>query len=1025
MTPERWEQIEPIYHAALEQAPEERGAFLDEACAGDAELGREIAALLACDDRAEHFIEKPALEVAARALAASPQPSLAPPMPTQISSYRILAPLGRGGMGEVYLALDTRLGRKVALKLLPARFTTQADRVRRFEQEAHAVSALNHPNIITLHEIGEATQEAGGTHYIVTEYIEGETLRQHLKNAPQQRLQPDAALEIAVQIAAALATAHENGIIHRDIKPENVMLRKDGIVKVLDFGLAKLTEVRNAEWGVRSEDAERMRSGERGMRNEDADSLAQSAQHHPHSAIPNPHSTGSGAMLGTPRYMSPEQARGQKVDARSDIFSLGLILYEMISGTAPFACATSAETMAAILHDEPPPLWEYAPEMPGALERIVRQALSKTRADRYQTASALLTDLKELKQRLEIQSKLSEGDWIRPGRQPALTEKDLILLADFENKTPDEIFDGTLIKQGLAIQLRQSPFLGLFPEERVRQTLRLMTRSPDERVTTQIAREICVRNNLKAMIAGSIAPFGTHYVITLEARHGQTGEVLENEQIEAEGKEQVLRALAQAATRLRAKLGESLSSIQRFEQGLEETTTPKLEAFQAYSLGYEQTLNGRILDAITLYRRAVELDPDFAYAWSMLSIHHSHVGQPELAAEYAAKAYAVKERVSDYEQLQITFRYHYNFTGDMSKALEAAIPFKRTFPLTSTAPIDLLVAYDLLGQHELAVVEGYEAMRLNPNFAPAYWYLGRSLLRVSRFAEAKATFQQALEQKFDLTNIHTALYQIAFAEGDAAGIEQQLAWAKERPDEFVTLDWQAGAAAFAGQWRKAQECARRAIDLTARGMTKELAARFATEQALRGAMLGDYPQAAADAEQGLKIERGRASLPRAALALALGGAAQQVEPLIDELQQRYPEDTMINFIWLPVIRAALLLAGNNAGNEAAQVLEQLQTTTSYEAAAEFWPQTLRGQAYLRLRRGAEAAQEFQKILAHRGQSPLSPLYPLAHLGLARAAALAGDTTRSRKAWEDFSAAWKDADADLPILLAAQHEFAHT
>ena len=1010
MTPERWGQLEPIYHAALEHALDERDSFLDEACAGDNELRRELAALLSSDGRAENFIEKPAFEVAARALAAAPPQTWEPAIPTQISSYRILAPLGRGGMGEVYLAFDSRLGRKVAIKLLPAKFTTQADRVRRFEQEAHAVSALNHPNIITIHEIGEATQETSSTHYIVTEYIEGETLRQHLKNAPQQRLTPDTALEIAMQIAAALATAHENGIIHRDIKPENVMLRKDGIVKVLDFGLAKLA-------GTRNEEAKQSQKSERGTRNQEAAPSFQDSSDIQRSAFSDQPSTMSSAMLGTPRYMSPEQAGGKKVDARTDIFSLGVMLYEMIAGYAPFACATSEETMAAILHDEPPPLVEYAPEMPGALERIVRQALSKERTDRYQTASALLTDLKELKQRLEIQSKLSEGDWAAPGRHPALTEKDLILLADFENKTSDEIFDGTL-KQGLAIQLRQSPFLGLFPEERVRQTMRLMKRSPDERITTRIAREICVRNNLKALIAGSIAPLGTHYVITLEAIYGQTGETIETDQIEAESKEQVLRALSQAAARLRAKLGESLSSIQQFNTELEEITTPKLEAFQAYSLGYEQTLNGRLLDAIQLYRRAVELDPDLAYAWSMLNIHHNVIGQPGLAAEYAEKAYALKDRVSDYEQLQITFRYHFMGTGDLHKALEAANLFKRIYPRTSTAPIDVLVSHDLLGQHDLAVAEGYDAIRLNPNYAPAYWYLGRSLLRVSQFAEAKEIFRQALEQKFDLTNIHTALYQIAFAEGDTDGLQEQLNWAKGRPDEYVTFDWQAGTAAFAGQWGKAQECARRAIELTARGITKELAARYATEQALRGAILGDYQQAAAAAEQGLKIERGRASLPRAALALALGGASEQAAPLIDELGQRYPEDTVIHFIWLPVIRAALLLAGN----EAAQALERLQSTISYEAAAEYWPQTLRGQAYLQLSRGAEAAQEFQKILAHRGQSPLSPLYPLAHLGLARTAALTGDTTKSRKAWEDFSAAWKDADAGLPILLAAQREF---
>ena len=725
--------------------------------------------------------------------------------------------------------------------------------------------------------------------------------------------------------------------------------------------------------------------------------------------------------MGTPRYMSPEQARGEQVDARTDLFSLGVMLYEMIAGCAPFIGATANETIAAILRDEPLPLIHHTPAAPAALERIVNQALRKERTDRYQTAEALLRDLKELKQQIDLQSKLGETAFAAPpesvSAKAVTTNKDLIVLADFENKTDDPVFDLTL-KQGLAIQLRQSPFLSLFPEERVRHTLRLMKLSPEERVTPKIALEICLRDNLKALIAGSIAPLGSHYVITLEAIDGQTGWILETEQVEAKKKEQVLRALSQAASRLRAKLGESLRSIQLFDKEMEETTTEKLEAFQAYSLGYEQTLSGRLVDAIQLYQRAVELDPDFSYAWSMLSIHNSVFGRPGLAAEYAEKAYALKERVSDYEQLQVTFRYHYNFTGDMNKALDAAKLFKRIYPRTSTAPIDLLVAYDLLGQHDLAVAKGREAIHLNPNFAPAYFYLGRSLLRVNRFAEAKDISRQALAQKFDLTNIHAVLYLIACAEGDTQSRQQQLDWTRGRPDEFVALDWQAGAAACAGQWHEAKEFGRQAIDLAAHGNTQELAARYAVEQALRGAVLEDYSQAKADAVQGLQLASGRASLPRAALALALCGEAQQVTPLIDKLSQSFPNDTMIHSIWLPTIRAALELQCSNA----AEAIDHLQTTASYEAAGEFWPQSLRGRAYLQCGRGAEAAAEFQKILAHRGHSPLSPLYPLAHLGLARAAALMDDLAFSRKAYENFFASWKDANADLPVLCTAKSEY---
>ncbi len=999
MTPERWQSINELYHEAHTRVPQERVAFLREQCAGDDELYLEVASLLEAHAKADEYLSTPALEVEARAIASEPANSL---ILRQLAHYEILSLLGTGGMGEVWLAQDTHLARKVALKVLPALFMTDTARVRRFEQEAKATSALNHPNIVTIHEIGEVEN----IHYMVTEYVAGETLRQLMMDAPQQQMTLSEALDFAVQIAAALAAAHEAGIVHRDIKSENVMVRRDGIIKVLDFGLAKLNEIPNADCG---------------LRNENAETLRQSPSDNPKSEIHLPQSTLPGIVMGTPRYMSPEQARGEPVDARTDLFSLGVMLYEMIAGCPPFVGATANETIAAILRDEPLPLIYHAPAAPAALERIVNQALRKERTDRYQTAEALRNDLKELKQRIDLQAKLGETTFaVLPERVPTnvlATNKDLIVLADFENKTDDPVFDATL-KQGLAIQLRQSPFLSLFPEERVRHTLRLMKLSPEARVTTKIALEICLRDNLKALIAGSIAPLGSHYVITLEAIDGQTGWILESEQIEARKKEQVLQALSQAASRLRAKLGESLRSIQLFDKEMEETTTEKLEAFQAYSLGYEQTLSGRLVDAIQLYQRAVELDPEFSYAWSMLSIHNSVFGRPGLAAEYAEKAYALKERVSDYEQLQVTFRYHYNFTGDMHKALDAATLFKRIYPRTSTAPIDLLVAYDLLGQHDLAVAEGREAIHLNPNFAPAYFYLGRSLLRVNRFVEAKDISRQALAQKFDLTNIHAVLYLIACAEGDTLGRQQQIDWTRGRPDEFVALDWQAGAAACAGQWREAQEFARHAIDLAAHGNTQELAARYAVEQALRGVVLEDYPQAKADAAQGLQLASGRASLPRAALALALCGEAQSVTPLIDELSQRYPDDTMIHSIWLPTIRAALELQLGNA----AEAINHLQTTTSYEAAAEFWPQSLRGRAYLQCGRGAEAAAEFQKILAHRGHAPLSPLYALAQLGLARAAAQANNLAESRKAYEDFFASWKDANADLPVLCAAKSEY---
>ncbi len=673
----------------------------------------------------------------------------------------------------------------------------------------------------------------------------------------------------------------------------------------------------------------------------------------------------------------------------------------------------------------------------------------------------MLTDLKELKQRIEIEAKLGEPAfgvpssgrsssrrnlppevgtrnatrkrlaifvaaaffiaaiagliaWTYFNRNPALTEKDTILLADFENKTGEEVFDGTL-KLGLAIQLQQTPFLNLFPEAQVRHELKLMRRQPNERVTAEIAREICERQNLKALIAGSIARLGSHYVIALEAINGQSGEVLAREQVEAESKEQTLRALSQAAIRLRGRLGESLSSIQRFGRPLLDGTTARPEAFKAYSQGLELGISGRLREAIPFHKRAVDIDPDFAIAYGQLAILHWLTGQPELAAEYAKKSYELKDRTSELEKSRITHIYHRFGTGDLNKGIETLVLQRRTFPREYTALVDLALAYHLLGQSDQAIAEAREAIRFNPLFAGPYNVLSSALLRLNRFAEARDVLSQALQQNLEMTDFHSHLHQLAFINGDRVEIQRQIDWASGKSDEYVAFDWQTAAAAFAGQWRRAQEFSRRAIDLTARGDTKEIAARYSTEQALLGAVFGDCRQARAGAAQGLKLARGRASLQHAALALALCSEMNQAKSLADELAKRYPEDTVINSIWLPAIHAAMELQRGNAG----QAIEQLQAVTRYEAAAEFWPQYLRGQSYLKLRRGTEAAAEFQQILAHRGYAPLSPLYPLGHLGLARATALTGDTAQSRKSYENVFAVWKEADADLPIWAEAK------
>jgi tetratricopeptide (TPR) repeat protein len=746
--------------------------------------------------------------------------------------------------------------------------------------------------------------------------------------------------------------------------------------------------------------------------------------------------------------------------------------------------------IAAILLKDPLPLARYWPEVPAELERIVAKALLKNREERYQTAKDLQLELKGLAKETEIAAKpkrlqameaSSDGQtaekraqaavstaeqgaphttssaeyiitqlkshqrgalitlvilvlttvaaYLYFHRQPVLTDKDTILLADFVNTTGDPVFDGGTLKQGLAVQLQQSPFLNLFPEARARQALQLMNKSPDERVTPEVGREIALRQRLKAVINGAIAKFDRNYSLTLEAINSQTGETIALTQAETEGKDQVLKALSQAATQLREKLGESLSSIQRFDKPLEEATTSKLEAFQAYALGSELAISGRVMESIPIFERAIEIDHDFATAYGMLSIMHSVTDRPRLAAEYAEKAYALKDRVGEYEKLRLTSRYHNLVTGDLNKGIEVLMLQKRMYPREWTGPNDLAGVYNRIGQFDQAIAEARESIRLNPNFAAPQRFLGLALLGLNRFAEAKDVLVQALQQKLDHTSFHSSLYQIAFINNDTAAMQQQVDWTSGKLDEYVALDWQTGAAAFAGRWRKAQELSRRAIDLASRGDTKEVAARNAAEAALRGAIVQSSifslpPQkrqpegCTLNVKQLLALERTQLTLVRAALALALCGESSQAQPLVDELVQRYPKDTLINGLWLPAIRAAMELQRGNAS----QAIDLLQAASRYERAAEFWPQYVRGQAYLRLKSGSEAAAEFQKILDHHGEAPLSALYPLAHLGLARAEALASDVAGSRKAYQDFLALWKDADPDLPVLIAAKKEY---
>ncbi len=872
---------------------------------------------------------------------------------------------------------------------------------------------------------------------------------------------------MALLCESVLEEAHAAGIVHRDIKPENIMIRRNGHVKVLDFGLAKLTERRDQE-------------------ETDTEAVTRALVQ-----------TDAGIVLGTSQYMSPEQARGKPIDARTDIWSLGVVLYEMTSGRAPFLGETKTDIIIAIAKTDPAPLARFAPNAPAELEWIIMKALRKDVDERYQTVKELESDLKKLKQRLEFQTELERSipperltsafsvsglryaDTEVPGslgriqttipgapggtgsasaaqtrassaeyiareikrhktgaaiaalviliaasaavyffyfrERVRLTDKDKILLADFVNSTGDPVFDGTL-KQALSVQLGQSPYLDIFSEDRVRETLRFMEKPTDTRITRDVAREICERQGIKAMLLGTISSLGSHYAISMEAVNAHTGDSIASEQVEADGKEQILKALGQAASRLREKLGESLSSVEKFDAPIEAATTSSLEALQAYSRGFEQHSSGKYDAAIPFYKDAIARDPYFAIAYARLGTCYNITKQNELSREAFQKAYDLRDRASEREKLFVSANYYGGVTGEWDKQIDQLEIWKRTYPKDPEPFILLANKYTLVGPFEKAIDNAQEAIKLNPMDARPRANLAVAFIGLNRFDEANDVLRRALSQKLETTKMHARLYQIAFVKGDAPAMKDQLAWAATKPEEALT--WQAQTSDFSGQLAKANQFNDHAIELARQSGVKEITAQALLQQAGRNAAFGNCAPVSGIVTSALALSREQANLVAAASALAGCGQAAAAQANMDEVSKAFPQDTLLNTISIPIARAQLEL---NRGN-AAQVIQLIETAKRYEVAGEFWPQYLRGQAYLKQGNGAQAAMEFQTIVDHRGWYPVSPLYPLAELGSARAAVISGNNARARKYYQDFFTLWKDADSTIPILIAARAEY---
>ena len=912
-----------------------------------------------------------------------------------LSHYRIIEQIGSGGMGVVYRARDEQLERDVAVKVLPLGTLADESARKRFRKEALALAKLNHPSIATIFEFSTYSN----TDYLVTEYISGLSLDTKLSAGS---LSEKEVVGLGIQLAQGLGAAHQSGIVHRDLKPANLRLTSDGRLKILDFGLAQLMP-HASEVGITATMTE------------------------------------SQAVTGTLPYMSPEQLRGEPADVRTDIWAAGAVLYELATAHRPFEQKLPSALTDDIIHRAPRAPRSLRPALSPQLEFVILKCLQKEPVHRYQAASELQADLERLsagvaplatRRRLwpvlsvaaVLLALLGTGAVFYLRRSPKITDKDTIVLADFVNHTSDPLFDDTL-KQGLSVSLSQSPFLNLMPEQKVSETLKLMGRTAGERITEQLAREICVRTNSKALLAGSISNLGSQYVIGLKAVNCKAGDALAQEQVQASTKEGVLKSLDKAAASVRTQLGESLSTVQKYDSPLEQVTTPSLEALQALTAATKQVDPE---PAIALYKRAIELDPNFAAAYSGLGSSYHDLNENGLAAENQRKAYELRQRLSERERYSISAEYYSDVTGELEKADEVYEQWSHAYPRDDKPLGNVAVNYLSLGRYEQSAAKSLEAIHLNPDSttSAAYNNLMVAYQMLNRFGEAKATYERALALNPEDPFLHGTRYCLAFLEGDEAEMQRQNEFVLERPGiEDLQLFVQSNTQAYSGRLRKSRELSGEAVQAAKAHDHGELVTLFLLSEALREAEVGNVVQARRQATS--TMAHTPDSQIFAALSLARVCETTSAQAMADQLRRVWPLNTVLNSYWLPTIRASIELCRNHPD----KAVELLQASSAYELGAPslivgtFYPVYVRGLAYLLAHRGDEAAAEFNKIIEHRGIAFNFPLGALAHLGVARAYAVSGDTTKSRTAYQDFLALWKDADPEIPILKEAKAEYA--
>jgi tetratricopeptide (TPR) repeat protein len=965
-----YERAGELFLAALSRPAAERDAFLVEACREDELLLREVASLLM-------FHEGGAAEAdpcSARETFSAGD--------LFAGRYRMIARIGRGGMGDVWRADDLTLQTPVALKLMHSANASDRSRIL---QEVRLARQITHPAVCRVFDVGEA----GETIFFSMEFVEGEDLAALLKRTG--RLTSERVLEIAHQLCAGLAAAHAQGVLHRDLKPANVLVDQDGQVRISDFGIAVTT-------------------GDLG-----------------------PH-----VMIGTPGYMAPEQLSADgRVSERTDVYALGIVLYELVTGQPhrTSAVADAASRLSVL-----------APGIDAQLERAILRATASDPLKRPATAVEMAAALPALD--VVGGAHGTAGLWTQARRRPsiwlagaavavgliaaasvlwtrpagaALTDRDTIVLADFLNTTGDPVFDSTL-KVALSVALEQSPFLRVFADERAREDLLLMERSPTEGITRALARQIAQREQARALVAGSITTLGRHYVVDLEAINAQTGDTIAREQVEAASKEEVLTALGVAASKLRRKLGESIASVQRYNVPLPRATTPSLEALQAYARALDEGRINPRLETIPHLKRAIELDPNFALAHAQLSGTYVNTGQSALAPEWSRRAFELRDRVSERERYFISWRYYRDATQAWDSGLELARSWTAAYPREPFAFNSLGFAMWALGQYQQAIVPLRESIQLDPRFISPASNLVATLTALNQFDAARTELDRARAAGIEHIAIRQDAYLLALVTNDTAGMAHELDAALATPEGPSSSNWQPRTSALAGRIETAHGEFRRSVAATAQAHLTELSGLYTAQDAISHSVVGQCIEAQREAAAAIRVSRDNFTLESAARAFAWCGADVEASKLSEELAQRFPDAILTTHLILPVVGAAIAIRKGTPARSL-QLLEPVRPL-DHSPQAEFWPAYLRGEAHLQLGHGAAAADEFRTIIDHQGEAADSPLYPLAHLGLARARSSEDDRAGARQAYETFLRLWKDADPDLVPLREARQELAH-